>query len=318
MDQEMLEEMARVYMTDKGCQAAVDRYMSENRLLSSELVFAAQQVARKVAPAPHNAAAHDARYLLAPDAEAVDLAALDRHIPAHVLRSVEEFEASARAEREQDAEAEENAGIGPIPPHPQETPEDRQRFSEVRTISATEYSALPSQNQFLGHDDCGPLCQLVEALTVRVGDTDRLPVRPPMLTVDRVGDDYTLALSVDTVPMRRRDAMLIVGFGDHDTLDASIAGWVERMEAYPDHRLVVRRNPAQEWCTAVVYRPVPSQEESPLHFVEVTGQRMSELMGALFGEDRGRFDVFPRGVALVTMSTSGVVPDETEENGTGP
>lgn len=58
----------RVYMTDPVVKRAVYRYLSDNELLPADLPEAAARVAQTVAPAPHNAAAHDARYLLAPEA----------------------------------------------------------------------------------------------------------------------------------------------------------------------------------------------------------------------------------------------------------
>lgn len=61
-----------VYMTDPTVKAAVFRYMSDEELLSGDMPVAAAYVAKTVAPAPHNIAAHDARYLLAPEAVAAD------------------------------------------------------------------------------------------------------------------------------------------------------------------------------------------------------------------------------------------------------
>lgn len=102
MDEKLLKQMTEVYMTDPVCKAAVERYMTEHDLRATEWHKAAQEVAKKVVPAPHNLAAQDARYLLAPETEQLDEDLYDWHMRPGMARGAEQFMREAHTQAQYD------------------------------------------------------------------------------------------------------------------------------------------------------------------------------------------------------------------------
>lgn len=288
MDEALLKEMTKVYMTDAGAERAVRAFIAEHGGTETE---AALQVAQRVAPAPHNAAAHDARYLLAPDAEQADLDNWNREIDP-LRQDQEAFEAQAR--RHVEGEHDLDDVVGPIPPHPQDDLDDRQRFTEIRTLTAEQYAELHTISPMIEHeeaDSCGVMCKIVRALVGQVAEAQRLPAGPPLMSLEQIGETWTLRLSVDTVPLRRRNALMLAHFGDEDGLiEKLVAELAEMMEDVPDHRLMVRRNPAEAWVTAVVYKPTHScgHNHSGAGYTILTASspdQVQALLAMLFGGD---------------------------------
>jgi hypothetical protein len=291
MDAELLDQMARVYTTDRGCSAAVKRLEAERGL---SFVEAAQQAAKTVVPAPHNYAAHDARLLLAPETVEDADAILNKELRGPAQGDAE-FVREAEEDRRED-EHDRHEGRGPIPAHPDEAPDDRQTFVQIEEIDDATYRRLSEINP-LAHGkatDCGPLCELSIRLSNEIERVGRVPVRPPTLSVRQArGEEpgevrWRLRLSADTVPARGRGAWIFTGWGTPDEIEAAVQKMLRDLEARPEWRLVVRRDPRQSWATAAVYRPVDPVD--PVDYVLVRAfsfgdgpEEVRALIDALFG-----------------------------------
>lgn len=250
MDQDVLEEMARVYMTDAVCKIAVERYMAEHKLGARE---AAQQVAKRTVPAPHNTAAHDARYLLAPETAATDEQALEFDLPLQGAQSVQVFEQGALAQASERANEAAHIDQGPVPPHPHEAPAERERFDYVVELSPEQYELMAEQNLMVDHEQRGPLCELADELSSRIYAAGRIPVVPPEFGLYRHGESWRARLTVDTIPARNRQASVLVSVGTPERLDENVAHLLQLLEAAPTFRMVVRRS--AEHVTGVIYMP---------------------------------------------------------------
>jgi hypothetical protein len=250
LDEETLTEMVKVYMTDKGCAAAVERLEAGG--LSR--LAAARTAAKNVVPAPHNIAAHDARYLLAPEAVTVDDERLDDEFVQ--APSLEEVLARSSAPgewvRPEHILPEEIDGIGPVPPHPQEQPEDRQVFVSVVHIDLGQYEEMMGRPKH--EHECSALCDGVHDLEDRVSAAGRIPLAPPTITVSKVrADSYRVRIVMDTVPARGRSATTGVFLGTAEQVQRLIDHYTEGMESRPNQRLMIRRKPGESWATAAIY-----------------------------------------------------------------
>lgn len=326
MDAELLDQMARVYATDRGCSAAVKRLEAEKGL---SFVEAAREAAKTVVPAPYNYAAHDARLLLAPEAVEDADAILDKELRGPAQGDTE-FVREAEEDRREDAEHERHEGRGPIPAHPDEAPDDRRTFVQVAEIDDVTYRRLGEINPLAHGDDvvCGPLCKLSIRLGKEIEKADRIPVRPPTLSVRKArGDEpgevrWRLRLSADTVPARGRGAWLFTGWGTSDAIEGAVQRMLCDLEARPDWRLVVRRNPRQPWATAAVYRPVDTcdHDHDRTLAVRVLSVESPEDLSALLGELLGGeveipTDIPEGGMIMVSLRRGGDDSVPAPENG---
>lgn len=223
-----------------------------------------------------------------------------------------EFEREARNEAAANRATEENEGVGPIPPHPDEAPDDRRTLTVVGLMSQQDYDWLYSG----GAHECGPLCDLVTQLQTRMEEEDRIPVQPPALSVEGVVGCWKARFVVDTVPARGRTFMIHALCGD---VQAEIDEALRELEYVPTERLVVRRRSRQPYATAVVYRPRPRPGVVPNGFMLLEDEAgrafgdVSDLVERLVsGEYRlveaVTMEVLPSGIVSVLLSPAQQLP----------
>ena len=265
---------AEVYMTDSVCRAAVERLVDREGLSRDD---AARRAAVTVKPAPHNIAADDARLLLAPEAVLAEQQEAEGTMYGEWGRPVPgaEFEREARDEAAANRATEENEGVGPIPPHPDEAPDDRRTFTETGLMSQQDYDWLHNG----GVHECGPLCDLVTRLQTRMEEEDRIPVQPPALSVEGVGC-WKARFVVDTVPARGRTFMIHAFCGD---VQAEIDEALRELEHFPTERLVVRRRGRQPYATTVVYHPRPRPGAVPIGFALLEDEAAQMVLADVSG-----------------------------------
>jgi hypothetical protein len=221
MDEETLKEAVRVYLTDRVCQAAVDKHRVEH---GGTEVEAALAVAPKVIPAPHNWAAQDARFALAPESlteaeanfrddleDAEDLVsftiATERPVRDGPEISPENFGSTGNPTPLQIARIR-GVFAGAVPPDP--TEEGAQRFhiktalNHARAYRPGICEVYPLRNgPYADHE----WSRTITELQKKIQDQRMVPLGPPHIKFwqpPEYTDLWVIELSVNAVPAEDR------------------------------------------------------------------------------------------------------------------